>query len=116
MIRHPSGIGGVFQKIITFYKIKRYGITAGRENVIKKDVIFLLTDNAKFEIGSNCTIQNHAYFQLTKPNPKIIIGNEVVIGRWNMITAKSLIKIGDYTRIGAFVQIIDHDHNFKKIF
>jgi acetyltransferase-like isoleucine patch superfamily enzyme len=106
--------GGLLQKLITFYKIKKYRIKAGRRNVIKYNAEFHLTDNAYLEIGDDCVIQDYAFFQLTKPEPKIIIGNDVVIGRWNMITGKSSIKIGDHTRIGAFVQIIDTNHGTKK--
>ena len=60
--------------------------------MIKHNADFWLTDNAILEIGNNCVIQDYAFFQLTKPHPKVILGNEVVIGRFNMITAKSLIK------------------------
>lgn len=108
--------GGLLQRIITSYKILRYKIKAGEGIVIKSSVDFWLTDNAILEIGNNCVIQDYAFFQLTKPHPKVILGKEVVVGRWNVITAKSLIQIGDYTRIGSNVQIIDHDHGIEKFF
>jgi len=73
-----------------------------------------LTDGAVLVLGNNVTIQDYAFFQLTKPHPKVIIGNDVVIGRGSMITAKGNITIGSYTRIGAFVQIMDHGHGFTK--
>lgn len=104
--------GGFIQRLVTAYKIKRYGIKAGTNNVIKRNVEFSLTDNAYLEIGNDCVIQEYTFFQLTKPRPKVVIGNNVVIGRHNMITAKELIVIGDYTRIGAYVQILDHGHSF----
>jgi acetyltransferase-like isoleucine patch superfamily enzyme len=104
--------GGVIQQIISWYKVKRYGIIAGKNTVIKANAEFSLTDNAYLEIGNDCIIQGYSFFQLTKPNPRVIIGNHVVIGRHNMITAKNLIKIGDYTRMGAYVQILDHGHGF----
>lgn len=106
--------GGFLQRLITFYKIKKYGIKAGTENIIKSSVEFRLTDNAYLEIGSHCVIQDYTFFQLTKPFPKVILGDDVVVGRWCMITGKSLIKIGDFTRIGSFVQIMDADHGFNK--
>lgn len=89
-------------------------ISMEKNNVIKKSAEFWLTDNAYLEIGSNCTIQDYPFFQLTKPNPRVIIGNNVTIGRHNMITAKDHLTIGDDTIIGAYVQIIDHNHNFQE--
>ena len=106
--------GGILQKIVTFYKIKKFQIIAGKNCVIKRNSEFHLTDGAILKIGDNVVIQDYAFFQLTKPNPKVIIGNDVVIGRHNMITAKGNITIGSYTRIGAFVQILDQGHGFEK--
>lgn len=103
--------GGIIQKIITKYKLRNFN-KYGKNNVIKKSAEFWLTDNAYLEIGSNCTIQDYSFFQLTKPHPRVIIGNNVTIGRHNMITAKDHLTIGDDTIIGAYVQIIDHNHNF----
>lgn len=106
--------GGLIQKIITYYKIKRFGIIAGKHCIIKKNSEFLLTDGAILKIGNNVVIQDYSFFQLTKPHPKVVIGNDVVIGRHSMITAKGNITIGSYTRIGAFVQILDQGHGFEK--
>jgi len=106
--------GGLINKLQTAYKISRYFNKAGKNNLIRPHTEFRLTDNAYLEIGNNCTIQDYAFFQLTKPKPRVIIGNNVVIGRNNVIAAKSLISIGDDTIIGPFVQIIDHNHSFRK--
>lgn len=106
--------GGILQVLITFYKIKRFGIDAGKRCVIKKNSEFHLTDGAILKIGDNVVIQDYSFFQLTKPRPIVIIGNDVVIGRHNMITAKGNITIGSYTRTGAFVQILDQGHGYKK--
>ena len=73
--------GGLIQQFITFYKIKRYGIISGKDNVIKYNSEFHLTDCAHIEIGNNVVIQDYAFLQLTMPKPKLIIGNDVVIGR-----------------------------------
>jgi acetyltransferase-like isoleucine patch superfamily enzyme len=78
--------------------------------VIKHNAEFWLTDNAVLEIGDNCTIQNFAFFQLTKPNPRVIVGDNSVIGRHCMITAKNLIRLGSNVLMGAYVQVIDHNH------
>jgi acetyltransferase-like isoleucine patch superfamily enzyme len=106
--------GGVVQRLISLYKITRYFSKAGTGNVIKYNAEFKITEGAYLEIGNNCVVQNYSFFQLTKPRPKVIIGNNVVIGRHNIITAKSLIKIGDNTIIGAYVQIIDHGHGYAR--
>lgn len=106
--------GGWIQRLISKYKLVKYFSSYGLGNVIKHNVEILLTDGAKLEIGNDCVIQNHAFIQLTKPSPKLYIGNDVVIGRHNMLTVKDTVKIGDHTRIGAYVQIIDHDHGIEK--
>ncbi|MFC3678328.1 acyltransferase [Ferrovibrio xuzhouensis] len=66
------------------------------------------------EIGSGSTIQDEAFFQLTLPNPKVYIGENTVIGRRNIITAKNCIRIGDNVLIGSDVQIIDHGHGVAR--
>lgn len=104
--------GNIIQKIVTWYKLFKYFSKSGVGNVIKHNVDILVTEGGYLEIGDNCTIQNYALIMLTKPTPKIIIGNNVVIGRFSMITNKNLIKIGNDVLIGAFVQIIDVDHGF----
>lgn len=111
-IRHLS----LADKIITFLKFKlcTNKIKYGKNTICKKNVEFRLTDNAELIIGDNCVIQEYSFFQLTKPEPRVIIGNHVAIGRHNMITAKKLIQIGDYCRIGAYVQILDCDHGIEK--
>jgi len=89
-------------------------INAGKDCVIKSSVDFNLTDNAYLELGNNVIIQDYAWFPLTKPNPKVIIGDDVVIGRYNIIGGKNLIQIGDHCRFGSFVQVLDTGHGFKK--
>lgn len=102
------------QRTISAYKAARYFTAAGKNNVIKYDAEFLVTDNAVMEIGDNCTIQNFAFFQLTKPEPHLFIGHNTVIGRHTMITAKNLIRIGNNVLMGAYVQIIDHNHGMGR--
>ena len=105
--------GGLLQRLVSVYKTRRYLTKAGCGIVIKHNAEFWLTDNAVLEVGDNCTIQDYAFFQLTKPNPQICIGNNTVVGRHCMITAKNLVRIGDNVLIGAYVQIIDHNHGIK---
>jgi acetyltransferase-like isoleucine patch superfamily enzyme len=105
--------GGFFQGLISKYKSKKYFTKVGSDIVIKYNADFWLTDNAVLELGDGCTIQNFAFFQLTKPNPKVYIGNHTVIGRHCMITAKNLISIGNNVLMGAYVQVIDHNHGMS---
>lgn len=102
---------------------KKYGLFIAKLNIsinlegggrIRKRVCFELTENAYLEMGNDCVIGEYVYFQLTKPNPKVYIGNGVVLGRHCMITIKDTLKIGDNTIVGGYVQIIDHNHTFKK--
>lgn len=102
--------GGVIQRLSSAYKAWKYVTRCGHGVVIKHNAEFWLTDNAVLEIGDNCTIQNFAFFQLTKPNPRVIIGDNCVIGRHCMITAKNIVRLGNNVLIGAYVQIIDHNH------
>ena len=105
--------GGLLQRLASAYKARRYLTKGGRGLVIKHNAEFWLTDNAVLEVGDDCTIQNYAFFQLTMPNPKVYIGKNTVIGRHCMITAKNLIRIGDNVLMGAYVQLIDHNHGSK---
>jgi acetyltransferase-like isoleucine patch superfamily enzyme len=105
--------GGWLQRLVSAYKATRYLTKAGSGIVIKHNAEFWLTDNAVLEVGEGCTIQNYAFFQLTKPNPRIYIGENTVIGRHCMITAKNLIRLGDNVLMGAYVQIIDTSHGVK---
>ena len=106
--------GGFIQKIITAYKIRRYFTNSGKGNLIRHNADFWLTDGAVLEIGNQSTILDYAFFQLTKPNPKVYIGNNVVIGRHCMITAKNIIRIGDNVLMGAYVQVVDSGHGISK--
>ena len=103
----------MLQRLVSAYKVRKHLTKAGNEIVIKHNAEFWLTANAVLEMGDGCTIQNYAFFQLTMPNPKVYIGNNTVVGRHCMITAKNLIRLGDNVLMGAYVQIIDHNHGFK---
>lgn len=58
--------GWIIQQLITFFKIKKYKINAGKGCVIKFNNEFYLTDNAILTLGNNLVIQDYAFFQLTK--------------------------------------------------
>lgn len=103
-----------FDKVITkFYVIFNNGIKIGKNTIIKKGNEFRLTDNAVINIGSNCTIKEKSYFILTKPNPKITVGDYSGIGRNCYFSIKGNLTIGKYVRIGPDVCLIDQDHSFS---
>jgi acetyltransferase-like isoleucine patch superfamily enzyme len=103
---------GLLARLVTAYKLQRYFTRHGSGNMISSKADFRNTDGAVLEIGNDCSILDYAFFQLTKPAPKVIIGDRTVIGRHTMITAKNSIRIGNDVLIGAYVQIIDHNHGF----
>lgn len=51
---------------------------------------------------------------LTKPRPKLYIGDYVTIGRGTIISIKDTLRIGDYTLIGPYVQITDNKHSTRR--
>ena len=95
------------------YLLKQKKIIIGKNSVIKKNVEFNLTDNAEINIGQNSIVKANSYFILTKPNPKVIMGNYSGIGRNNYVSIKGTFRIGNYVRIGPDVCFIDQDHSFS---
>lgn len=106
--------GGPIQRLITAYKRFRFFTSAGNNLVVKRSAEFRMVKHAVLQVGSNVTIQDDAFFQLTMPEPKVFIGNNTVIGRRNIITAKNHISIGNDVLIGSDVQIIDHGHGMRR--
>ncbi|MDF0657911.1 MULTISPECIES: acyltransferase [unclassified Rhizobium] len=106
--------GGILQRLVTAYKRFRYFSRAGANLVVKRSAEFRMVKHAVLEVGSNVTIQDYSFFQLTMPEPKVFIGNNTVIGRRNIITAKNRISIGNDVLIGSDVQIIDHGHGMRR--
>jgi acetyltransferase-like isoleucine patch superfamily enzyme len=103
------------EKLFTKVKILlNPNITIGENSIIKFSNEFKMTENAKVQIGDNCTLKENSYFLLTKPNPFLQLGNYVGIGRGCYIAIKDKLEIGDYTRLGPNVTILDQDHMFKK--
>jgi len=90
-------------------------ITLGQRVVIKPHVEIRLTDNAQLIIGDYCTIDSYAFILLTKPEPTVILGKYVGIGRHNVLAAKKRISIGDYTQIGPYCQINDQGHGTSRM-
>lgn len=103
------------QKLLTFFRLLgKNQIKKGKNVIIGRNVRFFLTDNAKLKIGDNSIIDDSVRFVLTKPNPQVVIGNQVALSYGCIVAAKSTITIGDYSRIGVGVIIRDNTHDYKK--
>jgi acetyltransferase-like isoleucine patch superfamily enzyme len=102
------------RRIRGFFKTLDSRISCGKKLVLMPNVDIRLCDNAKLIIGDHCSIDSYVYLQLTKPEPTVILGDYVSIGRGTVIAAKKLIQIGAYTQIGPFCQINDQSHDFKR--
>lgn len=92
----------------------RRQVRLGQKVVVGRHVTFRLTDNAEVVIGDHSVIDDGSYFILTKPEPKLIIGEQVGLGLGTIVAIKSTLVIGDYTRFGAGVIIRDNVHDYKK--
>ena len=104
----------LFDRIRTWWQLGRKGVTYGDNCIVKADVEITLTDNAILEIGDNVIIERYAFLQLTKPAPRLVIGNHASIGRGTVLAIKGHTTIGDYTMIGPNCQINDQNHGFAK--
>lgn len=103
------------QKLLSFFRLLgKSQIEKGKNTIIGRNVIFSFTDNAKLVLGDNSIIDDSVRFFLTKPNPKVVIGNQVALSYGCVVAAKSTITIGDYSRIGVGVIIRDNTHDYKK--
>jgi acetyltransferase-like isoleucine patch superfamily enzyme len=96
------------------YLMRYPKIRIGNNTSIKKEVLFKLTDGARFEMGNHCTIKERGIFLLTKPNPHFEMGDYSGVGERCWISIKDHLKIGNYVRIGPDVCITDNSHQFAK--
>lgn len=73
----------------------------------------------KIRIGKNVRIHDHARiscytdYQGMKLNPKIIIGDDVYINAYALITAAGAITIEDHVIFGSHVTILDENHGLN---
>lgn len=96
------------------YQIRfRKKLIFGVNSIIKKGSEFKLTECAIIIMGNHCTIKENCYFLLTKPSPRVEIGNYSGVGRNCYFSIKGHLKIGNYVRIGPDVSIIDQSHSFE---
>lgn len=99
-----------FQLLWSKLKLALYGVKAGKAVIVERGVDFRITSGAVFKVGDHTVLGALTLFLLTKPSPEVDIGACVGIGRSCFISAKKKIKIGSYTRIGAYVTIRDNVH------
>ena len=105
--------GGMVNRFRTIF-YKRYFDCFGSGTIIRKGVRIFKTDGAVLNIGSNCVVDEDAVLLLTKPFPKLQIGDNVTIGKGSIISIKDSLKIGDFTLIGPYVQITDSNHSIRR--
>lgn len=94
--------------------IRKYTDRCGENLVVRKNVSVRKTDVSYLQIGNNVTIDEGVRILLTKPLPKLFVGDNVTIGQNTIITAKAEMHIGAYTLIGPYVQITDNNHTTKR--
>tara|TARA_X000000950_G_scaffold278491_1_gene369513 strand:+ start:8813 stop:9373 length:561 start_codon:yes stop_codon:yes gene_type:complete len=104
----------LLQKIKSFFYLKYHKVIFGKNTYVKKNFEIRKTEESIIQIGSNCIIQEYTFFLLTKPNPKLTIGNNVSIGRNSILAIKDHLKIGNNTEIAANVSIYDQSHGIEK--
>lgn len=86
----------------------------GKHSLVKPHVTVLKSKGTVCEVGKNVRIYDYTNLILTGDTPHLVIGDDVVIGRFNIIVVQGKVSIGNYTRLGTFVEIIDHDHGILR--
>jgi len=89
-------------------------LTYGTGIRIGKGASIKITETGKLDLGSRVILDDYSFVQLTKPQPRVSIGDYVVLGRFSIIAAKNIVNIGRYTQIAPFCQIIDQMHGLQK--
>ncbi len=103
------------QKLLSFLRLLgKKQVKTGKNTIIGRHVRFYLAENAELIIGNNSIVDDSVRFILTKPSPKVILGDQVAISYGSVIAAKTTLTIGDYSRIGVGVIIRDNTHDYKK--
>jgi acetyltransferase-like isoleucine patch superfamily enzyme len=105
---HPR----LLDKIRSFVYRKFFKLNCGQSTIFKKNILISVSDNGILKIGDNCLFHEGVNILLTLPNPKLLIGHWVFIGKDTIIASKNNIEIGDYTIFAPRCYIIDHEHGF----
>jgi len=97
-----------------YLKVLGRRVTHGRGIRIGRYAQVRITDGGSLNLGDRVILDDFSFVQLTKPSPSVVIGDYVVLGRSSIIAAKNKIRIGRYTQIAPFCQILDQEHGVKK--
>lgn len=103
-----------FKDKLRLLKYKHFFDELGDDNVIRSHCCIRKTTGGYLSLGNRCTLDEYSTLLLTKPNPKLYIGDFVTIGRGSIISIKDTCYIGSYTLIGPFVQITDNNHSVAR--
>lgn len=105
---HPR----LFDKIRSIIYRNIFKINCGPDTIFKKNVLFSISKNGILIIGNNCLFHEGVNILLTLPNPSLIIGDWVFIGKDTIVAGKNKIEIGSFTIFAPRCYIIDHEHGF----
>jgi len=103
-------------------KVKNYlnrqiykALNQGKFKAIGKNIIYDglidLKKTRNIFVGNNCRFGKGVCLE-TSGEGKIVLGDNVELGRCVLIAAKSLIEVGDDSLIGEYTSIRDADHGF----
>ncbi len=119
-----------------YFKMK--GAKIGKNFKIEGQLKILLRDGAKWsniDIGNNVTFGGKVFIRLRKDgkitlkdgvktgthvwlvganNEELSVGNNAILGSYNIINGGHGVKIGNFCIFGAFVYINSSDHNYDK--
>ena len=110
----------IFNVLLTQMKIMGIKIVHGNRFLAGKlpyfigKVIIEMDKNSKLHYGNHVKIQNGTRIGVRKSG-KVQIGDRCSINIGTLITCHNEIVIGEYTQIGPYCQIYDHDHNYYSI-
>lgn len=110
--RASTYTGSPWLLLRSWWMLRDRRIQAAKGCLVRPGAEIRLTDNAVLELGERVLIDSYAFLQLTKPSPHLTIGNDVTIGRHNVIAVKGRTIIGPYTLLGPYCQINDQSHGF----
>ncbi len=97
---------------VVMLKLGSKSIQLGANTVVKSYKSIRTIDGGNITIGQNCCIDNGAEIYAKKG--KIIIGDNVYIGKGTYIVSQDSIKIGNDCQIAAYCIIRDSNHGINK--
>lgn len=94
--------------------LRKYFDKYGENIEFRKNAEIRKTDGAYLKCGDNCVFDVGSVLLLTKPKPRLVLGDYVTIGRGTIISIKDSLEIGSYSLVGPYVQITDNNHTTKR--